>query len=285
MKEELYYKVHDRNFGVYNRKEQEKLLSSKIAIIGQGCVGELCSIISVRLGIGHTTIVDYDNLDISNMNRNVTARYSHLGRSKVENMLEFLRDANPTVQINGVNKKLDECNAEEIIRDHDIVLQAMDNMESRIILHRAAYRLNIPCITMSGAPPFRSIMTTVLPDGVEYETLFDLPSKGQIIENNEELKKNISLLKTERARYSVQHGADPEWAEGYISGTRRVWSVTPSRAYICATLCVHEAVNFLTGRALLAPAPKIIEINLDNPINLVQVKEPGSSGTWDSRKY
>lgn len=285
MEEELYFKIHDRNFGIYTREEQNKLRSSKIAIIGQGCVGELCSVISVRLGIGYTTIVDYDTLDISNMNRNVTARYSNLGKPKVENMLEFLKDANPTVKINAVNKKLDESNADEILKGHDIVLQTLDNMASRIILHRVAYRLNIPCVTMSGAPPFRSVVTTILPDGIDYEALFNLPSKGQTIEGNEELKEKISLLSIERARYSTEHGADPEWAEGYISGKRRVWSVTPSRAYVCSILCMHEAANYLIGRALLAPAPKIIEIDLNNPINLVQVKEPDKSGYWDFKKY
>lgn len=285
MQEELYYKIHDRNLGIYSREEQNKLRASKIAIVGQGCVGELCSVISVRLGIGYTTIVDYDTLDISNMNRNVTARYSNLGKSKVENMLEFLKDANPTVEINAINKKLDESNAENILRGHDIVLQTLDNMASRIILHRVAYGLNIPCVTMSGAPPFRSVVTTILPDGIDYEVLFNLPSKGQPIEGNEELKEKISLLSIERARYSTEHGADPEWAEGYISGRRRVWSVTPSRAYICSIICMHEAANYLTRRPLLAPAPKIIEIDLNNPINLVQVKEPDKSGYWDFKKY
>ena len=155
MQEDLYYKIHDRNFGIYTKEEQNKLRASKIAIVGQGCVGELCSIISVRLGIGFTTIVDYDTLDISNMNRNVTARYSNLGKFKVDNMMEFLKDANPTVKIKAINKKLDESNAEEIIAEHDIVLQTLDNMASRVILHRAAYRLNIRCITISVAPAFR----------------------------------------------------------------------------------------------------------------------------------
>jgi hypothetical protein len=124
-----------------------------------------------------------------------------------------------------------------------------------------------------------------LPKGIDYEALFDLPSKGQTIEGNEELKEKISLLSMERARYSAQHGADTEWAESYINGTRRVWSVTPSRAYICSIICMHEAANYLTGRDLLAPAPKIIEIDLNNPVNLVQVKEPDKSGYWDFRKY
>jgi len=285
MEEELYYKIHDRNFGIYTREEQDKLRASRIAIIGQGCVGELCSVISVRLGIGFTTIVDYDTLDISNMNRNVTARLSRIGKPKVDNMLEFLKDANPTVEINAINKKLDESNAEEIIEGHDIVMQTLDNMASRVILHRTAYRLGIPCVTMSGAPPFRSVLTTILPNGIDYESLFDLPSKGRNIEGNEELKKEISLLSMDRAKYSAEHGADPEWAVGYVSGKRRVWSVTPSRAYLCSVLCMHEAANYMLGRPLLAPAPSIIEIDLNNPVNLVQVKEPDKSGCWDFRKY
>jgi len=203
----------------------------------------------------------------------------------VDNMLEFLKDANPTVEINATNKKLDESNAEEIIEGHDIVLQTLDNMASRVILHRTAYRLGIPCVTMSGAPPFRSVLTTILPNGIDYESLFDLPSKGRNIEGNEELKKEISLLSMDRAKYSAEHGADPEWAVGYVSGKRRVWSVTPSRAYLCSVLCMHEAANYMLGRPLLAPAPSIIEIDLNNPVNLVQVKEPDKSGCWDFRKY
>ena len=60
---ELYYLIRDRNFGVYNKEEQEKIRKAKVCVAGQGCVGELLSAELARIGFGTIKIIDQDKLE------------------------------------------------------------------------------------------------------------------------------------------------------------------------------------------------------------------------------
>lgn len=254
-KEELYNLISDRNFGIFSKEEQERIKKGKIIIIGQGCVGELATVVAARVGVGNITVVDRDVLQWSNFNRNPLARAKYVGKPKVENIVEMVKESNPTIKIKGIKKMLTEKNAREILSGHDIVLNLVDDMVARVIVHRAAKKLGLPCVTMSGAPKYRAIVSTFMPKGVDYETAFGIPTKEKPI--NKKIKSIINNLKKERARYSAEHGADPSWAKLYISGEREYWAVTPMRTYPTASFAAQEAINYLVygENGILAKAP------------------------------
>ncbi len=286
-RDELYYLVRDRNFGVYTRPEQEKIRRAKICVAGQGCVGELAAAEVARIGFGTVRIIDQDALELSNLNRNAYGRYSQIGRKKIENMVDFLNDAVArTVKVEPVSKMIDAKNAEAAMRGVDVVIQGIDNMYSRVVIHRAAKKLGVPVVTMSGGPPYRAFVSTVLPKGVDYETLLNLPTKGMDLDvAAEKLDQLHHELRKNRAEYARKHGASPAWAKMYLSGERRTWSITPERAYITSTLQAHEAVNLVLGRPLMAVAPKIVCIDLQDPKNIAVVKEPPKGKYWDYRVW
>lgn len=254
-KVELYNKISDRNFGIYTRAEQEKIKNGKIIIIGQGCVGELATVVAVRIGVGNITIVDKDNLEWSNFNRNPFARSRYVGKPKVDNIVDVIKDSSPLVNICGVKQMLTEENAKEILAGHDIVLCLVDNMAARVIVHRAAYEMGLPCITMSGAPKYRALVSTFITGGIDYETGFGIPTAGMKLD--EAARKIIAGLKKERAEYSAKLGADQEWAKLYISGEREFWAVTPMRTFPTAAFAAQEAINFLVygEDGIIAKAP------------------------------
>jgi molybdopterin-synthase adenylyltransferase len=260
---ELYNKISDRNFGILSAEDQERIRNGRIVIIGQGCVGELATMVAARIGIGSITIVDQDNLAWSNFNRNPLARAKYVGKPKVDNVIEIIRESNPTIRISGFKEMLGEENAERILPGHDIILNLIDNMVARVVVHRAARRLDLPCITMSGAPKHRAIVSTFLPGGIDYETAFGLPTKRMTLD--ESAKKTVNALKKDRARYAMEHGADPVWARLYISGEREYWAVTPMRTYPTSVFAVQEAVNYLTcgAEGLIAKAPDARIYDLD----------------------
>lgn len=281
-KEELYFLIRDRNFGIYTREEQGKLRNAKICVAGQGCVGELAAAEVARLGFGTVRIIDQDTLELSNLNRNAYARYSQIGRPKTENMAQFLRDATPDIEIEVINEMIDTRNVKRAFEGIDVVIMGIDNMYARIIVHRAAKEMGIPVITMSGGPQYRAMVSTLMPYGVDYETLLNFPTKGADLDiPNEELDHLHHELRVNRAKYAMEHGADPEWAKLYISGERRTWSITPERAYITSTLCAHEAVNIILRKPLMAEAPKIISIDLSHVPDLVTVQAPPVGKYWD----
>jgi len=285
-KKELYYLIRDRNFGVYNKKEQEKLRKAKICVAGQGCVGELVAVEVARIGFGTVRIIDQDKLELSNLNRNAYSRYSQLGKYKTKNMLDLLKDSTPDINIEVINEMVNTKNAEKAFRGMDVIIQGIDNMYARAIIHRAAKKLGIPVVTMSGGPPYRAFMSTVLPNGVDYETLLNLPTKNLNLDiPSDELDKLHHELRKNRAQYAMNHGADKEWAKMYLNGKRQTWSITPERAYITSTVCAHEAVNIILGRNLMARAPKALIMDLNSIPNIVVVKNPPKGQYWDYKMW
>lgn len=281
-REELYWLIRDRNFGVYDRAAQECLRSARVCVAGQGCIGELAAVAAARVGFGTVRIVDEDRLELSNLNRNAYGRLSGVGRPKVENMAAWLADAAPGIRVEPFNEMIAVRNAERILEGCDVVIVGIDNMCARIVLHRAAKRLRVPIVTMSGAPRYRAFVSLFLPDSPDFETVFSYPTAGRSLDlPREELDRLHLELRDARARYSAAHGADPGWAELYLSGARKVWSLTPERVYITSTLCVREAVNVALGRRPMAVAPNLIRIDLDEPTDLVKVVRPPEGGVWN----
>ena len=242
-----YGEIHDRNTGIYDAEDQEKIRKANIAVIGQGCVGELESMVLAKIGFCRITISDFDKYEPANMNRNPLARVSVLGVKKADVVEDFVKDCEPYLTLNKIGKVTEE-NAQAYLAGHDVILQAIDDMPSRVIVHRAARELGIPCVTMSGGPPYRSIVSTFMPDGIDYETAFGLPTKGMSFEDPAKRKEIAKLMINQRAEYAGQHGEDPEWARKFISGERPIWSVTPERAYPCGVDCVHETIKYALGR-------------------------------------
>jgi len=174
--------------------------------------------------------------------------------------------------------RVDEDNATELIRGHDIVLEAVDDMPSRVIIHRTARELGIPSVGMSGSPPTRGFVSSFFPDGIPYETALNLPGMGKRL-TDAELRQQIADIKKKRAWHSVEKGAPASWARDYCEG-KNGWIITPVRAHLIALFSFHEAVQILTGREPLARAPKGVLIDMDDMRNPVRVSEPPHGG-WD----
>lgn len=275
--DELYYEIVKRNIGVYTREEQERLRHSKVLICGLGGVGGMEAILCARMGIGQITGVDPDAFDLSNINRQMLSSYETVGIPKAEVARRTLKAINPLIHVQTHSVKIDEENALELMQGHDLVLEAVDDMPSRVIIHRTARELGIPSVAMSGSPPNRGFVSSFLPGGVPYEVALNLPGMGERL-TNQELRRQIAEVKHKRARYSVTMGAPADWAEDYVAG-RTGWLITPVRAVMLATFSFHEAVQILTGRQPIAAAPKGLLIDLDGP-QPIRVADPPAGG-WD----
>lgn len=274
---DFYWELVRKNIGVYTKEEQHRLKEAKVIIFGLGGVGGVQAILAARMGIGHITGIDPDEFEISNMNRQMLASTSVLGQAKAKVAEETVKDINPSISTRFVQANVDEHNAADLIKNHDVVIEAVDDMPSRVIIHRTARELGIPSVGMSGSPPHRGFVSSFFPDGVHYEDVLNLPGKGMKL-TDKELRKQIADIKKKRAWYSVEQGAPREWAEAFCSG-KTGWIITPVRAMLLATFSFHEAVQILTGQPPMAPAPKAILINLDSR-QPVEVKTAPDNG-WN----
>ncbi|WP_186647764.1 HesA/MoeB/ThiF family protein [Fluviispira vulneris] len=276
---EYYSEMTKKNIGVYSHKEQEMLANSKVIIFGLGGVGGMEAILCARAGIGSLSGVDPDTFEISNINRQMLAFCSTIDVAKSISTEKYLKDINPYLKSRFYQVKVTEENVDDLIKGHDVVLEALDDMPSRIIVHRAAKKHGIPSVSMSGSPPHRGFVSTFIPDGIDYETALNIPTHGKKI-SDPSVHEFVQNLKKQRAQYSVEKGAPKEWADDFCAG-KVGWIITPIRASLLASFSCHEVIQLIIGKKPLALAPKGILIDLDNLLYPVSVQTP-SQGYWEA---
>jgi molybdopterin/thiamine biosynthesis adenylyltransferase len=282
-----------RNDGVYSAAEQLRIKGAKVAVIGLGCIGGIVAQSLARIGVQHLTLVDNDEFEPENINRQPYATFNTIGQSKAYVTEKELKKINPRIVLCTVPKGLTMENCDNLLRNADIVVQCVDDVATRILIHRKAREHKIPAVTMSGQPPHRGFVSTFLADGPVYEELMGLgddisriPTDQLLSEQN---TKAFAECKLERARCSVAKFAQPcpkhdtmaAWLAEFAEG-KKGWAVTFERTWIMAVLQAHEVVRFITGGKgnLLSPAPSAIIIDFSDPPDIVRVAKPSAGEKW-----
>ncbi|WP_234109712.1 MULTISPECIES: tRNA threonylcarbamoyladenosine dehydratase [Chryseobacterium] len=131
----------------------EKLKNANILVVGLGGVGSFAAEFLARAGIGKMTIVDGDSVDLSNINRQLPALHSTVGKLKTEIMFERLRDINPDLELQKRDEFLNPENMEEILdsQKFNYVLDCIDSVSPKIALIKAARRKKIKIVSCMGA--------------------------------------------------------------------------------------------------------------------------------------
>jgi tRNA A37 threonylcarbamoyladenosine dehydratase len=129
----------------------ELLKGKKVVVFGLGGVGSFAAEALVRSGIGHLVIVDYDQVDLTNINRQLIALESTLGMQKTKVFAERARQINPDIHVEIVNQRVDDVNAREILDgDIDFVLDCIDDVEGKIAIINVCHKEEIPVILSMG---------------------------------------------------------------------------------------------------------------------------------------
>ena len=231
-----YWEIASRQMSIVTRSEQERFKDSKITVIGCGGIGGETIEMLARLGVGELTLVDEDSFDLSNLNRQTLASITDLNLDKSSVASEKVRLINPYVKVNNFNEHVNQSNIEEIIGDSDIVIDALDNVLTRVIVSRTAKEKKIPYIHGAIHGTLGQI-TVFLPDSKEtYEKMFNLPSIDK-----ELTEKVIDDLK------NVTSGVPP------------VIGPTPN---LIGCLEAFEAYKLITGIGKVTAAPKILTFDL-----------------------
>lgn len=280
--EDFFYKeMTKRNIGVFSEEEQYLLRKSKVIIFGLGGVGGYNAILCARMGIGSICGVDPDTFEVSNINRQMIAFSNNIDKEKSKETENYLKNINPYLNTNFITDKVTEENVYSFLRGYDVVIQALDDMPSRIIVHRAAKEMHIPCVSMSGSPPNRGFVSTFFPHGIDYETALNIETHGKQI-SDPKVTEFIQNIKNKRAQHSVALGSSKEWADQYCNGVSG-WAITATRASLISTFSVNEVIKILLHKKPLAVAPSALIINLDHLQYPVQVITP-EVGFWNAHE-
>lgn len=137
---------YSRNFNTVTKEEFRILQNSRVFVAGCGGLGGNLITHLLRIGIGRITAIDGDSFEPTNLNRQLLCMTDTLSRPKAEVAGAYAAQVNPDVSFCAIRTRLDETNADALIAGHDLVLDALDNIDSRRILAAACDRCGIPLI-------------------------------------------------------------------------------------------------------------------------------------------
>lgn len=161
---------------------QQKLLDSRVVIMGLGGLGSAAAVYLAASGVGHLMLCDFDTVDVSNLQRQIAHRTRDVGRPKVESAAETLRELNPGIEIQTINEQLDESGLVRLLRTAHAVVDATDNFATRHAINRAGFAAGTPIIS-GAAIRFEGQVTVFDPryaDSPCYECLFpEIDGAGQ----------------------------------------------------------------------------------------------------------
>jgi sulfur-carrier protein adenylyltransferase/sulfurtransferase len=159
---------------------QQKLLDAKVLLLGAGGLGSPTGLYLAAAGVGTLGIVDDDEVDLSNLQRQVIHNSERVGVPKVDSAEETIRALNPDVQVNKYPVRLGPDNIMEILPGYDIVVDGLDNFPTRYLLNDASVRLQIPVVS-AAILGFEGQLSVFKPyDGPCYRCLFPTPPPAEL---------------------------------------------------------------------------------------------------------
>ena len=140
-----------RSAFVLGNEAIESLKEKKVILFGVGGVGSFCAEALARIGIGTICLVDSDSVSVSNINRQLIALHSTVGKNKAEVMKERIADINPNANVTALPLFYLPENADSVpLADYDIIIDAIDTVSAKIELVVRANELNIPILCAMG---------------------------------------------------------------------------------------------------------------------------------------
>ena len=144
---------HSRTILLLGKEKFNKLQKSHVLIVGLGGVGSYAAEQICRAGVGKITIIDSDIIQASNLNRQLPALNSTIGKNKTEVLENRLKDINNEAEITTVKRFINTENIEKILTDfdYDYIIDAIDTLDPKVKLIKEAVKLKIPVVSSMGA--------------------------------------------------------------------------------------------------------------------------------------
>ena len=168
--------------GDVGSRGQRALLQSKALIVGAGGLGSPSAIYLTLAGVGTVGIVDFDVVDISNLQRQILHHTKDIGRPKLESAKDNLKAYNPDVNVVLHEDRLESHNAREIISQYDLVINGADNFATRYLVNDACYLEGKPLVDGS-ILIFDGQATVFMPGEGCYRCLFPSPPPPGMVPN------------------------------------------------------------------------------------------------------
>jgi tRNA A37 threonylcarbamoyladenosine dehydratase len=245
---------------LYGTGTVARLAQCRVAIVGMGGVGSWLVESLARSGVGHLTLIDADDICVSNTNRQLPALAGQYGRAKVDAMAERCRAINPQITVESVASFLTAANVEALLdRGFDLVLDACDSFRSKVELIAWCRRRKLPLVVVGSAGGRIDPTLIRIRDlsRTEHDAMLALIRKKLRSEFN--FPKNADRYFGVPAVYSLENVRYPQ-ADGSVCGLRPSAGPDGALKLDCGTGL--GAATHITGAFAFAAAGKAIEILL-----------------------
>ncbi|MFW6017018.1 MAG: HesA/MoeB/ThiF family protein [bacterium] len=137
---------YNKNKNLISKEEQKVLKNSKVCVLGCGGLGGYIIEFLTRIGIGNISVVDGDSFDVTNLNRQLLATENNIKKNKAIEAAKRAELVNSEVKVKPICEFVSEENATDILEEHDIIIDALDDINTRKIVQKFAEELKIPLI-------------------------------------------------------------------------------------------------------------------------------------------
>jgi molybdopterin-synthase adenylyltransferase len=218
---------------------QEKLLSSKVLVIGAGGLGSPNLLYLAAAGIGTIGVADSDNVDLSNLQRQVIHGTSDIGKPKVESAERKIIELNPDITVVKHHTKVTPENIENIIKDYDFIIECTDNFPAKFLINDACV-LNKKPYSHCGVLVFYGQIITYVPGSACLRCLFSTPPPPDAVQSS----SKFGIFGTVPGTFGTLQAVE---AVKYLLGIGRL---------LTNTLFHFDALNIESSTIKLKPNPE-----------------------------
>lgn len=258
--DDLYREIFSRNIGFLTESEQAKLQSSTVAIAGMGGVGGLLAERLIRLGVGHLKIIDPEDFEPSNLNRQFCSSVLNLGQNKAEVVFTQIKDINPQATISyGKTGIKTQDDASLFVSDCDLVIDEMDFglFRESVFLQRAARQRGIYYMFTS-AVGFGALILIFDPNGL---TLEEYNKIDPNVDLNDVEEPSVPLERVCPIIPSYAASMPTEIVQEILTAVRPA-PTTSIGVGLASLLAATEATNILLRKRDIATAPQYTWVDL-----------------------
>lgn len=152
---------YDRQMALLGRGAQDKLSGATVAVVGVGGLGSNVAMQMAAMGIGKMILVDDDEVDLTNLNRQLLFKEKDVGKPKVKAAAEAIREMNSGVKVYPVEEKFAKDNGRRLLGEADVIVDGLDKISSKLELNKVAVELETPYVFASVEGYYGNVSTII----------------------------------------------------------------------------------------------------------------------------